>query len=85
MTRAKRLDNLKQMAQSIMAEVEILVDEEAVYLYRLARKAARHQCSEELIMELNLEAESLRTSLKAAPEQCLNGDIQFKHAFRSVR
>lgn len=87
MTRAKRLDAIQKEVKTLVNELGVLVDEEAIYLYRLARKAAKHQCTDELVNELCYEAEALRTSLKAAPEQCLNNDlrIQFKHAFRGTQ
>lgn len=78
MTRAKRLDMIQR-------EVKSLVEAEALYLYRLARKAEEHHCSSALVERLMREAEALRTSFMAAPEQCLNDVLrdQFEHAFRS--
>lgn len=87
MTRAKRLEGIRKEADEIRKEMESLVDEEAVYLYRLARKAEKHQCSASFIEELKQEAEALRTSFKAVPEQCLDDRLMdhFKHAFRGMR
>lgn len=59
-------------------------DKEAHRLWRIARRAWKHGCSQQLINAIREEANWLHTTAKAHPERLLEWDFEykFKYAFR---
>lgn len=59
-------------------------EKEAHRLYRLARNAEQHGCSDQLVSELRGEGILIYINAKSYPERLLMWDIEnkFKYAFR---
>ena len=77
MTRGKRLDNIRQ-------ELIDIADEEAKFLWRIARNAKKHGCSEKLIAEIREEAFWCHTTAEAYPDRLVfwKEKYDMKYAFK---
>lgn len=67
----------------IRRELEDLVEKEATNLWRLARTAKAHGCSEELVTEIREEGWKLH-HMRNNPERVLDWKFEYetKHAFK---
>lgn len=73
----KELDAIKNY-------LEEKAEKEAYRLWRIARRALKHKCSQQLVNEIREEANWLHTTAQAYPERLLewNFEYKFKYAFR---
>lgn len=73
----KELDAIKNY-------LEEKAEKEAYRLWRIARRALKHKCSQRLVNEIREEANWLHTTAQAYPERLLewNFEYKFKYAFR---
>lgn len=70
--------------EAIRDQLTEKADKEAHRLWRIARKARKHGCSQQLINAIRKEAYWLHTAAKAYPERLLDWEFEykFKYAFR---
>ena len=73
----KRLEQMK-------AELEVMAEREAIKLWRIARRAQKHGCSNELVQAIREEANWLYTTGQAYPDRLLDWkfEYEFKYAFK---
>ena len=74
---------MKQL-KKIKEQLEEMAEREAMRLWRLARKAQKHGCSENDIKKTRDEAAWLHTTGQAYPERMLEDEFtyNFKYAFK---
>lgn len=65
-------------------ELKIMAEQEATKLYRLARRAQKHECNQTTINQIRDEATWLNTTATAYPDRLIHFDFEyrFKYAFR---
>lgn len=70
--------------EAIRNQLEEKAEKEAHRLWRIARRALKRGCSQQLINAIREEANWLHTTAKAYPERLLewNFEYKFKYAFR---
>ena len=70
--------------KAIRKQLEEKTDREARRLWRIARRALKHGCSQELANAIREEANWLHTTAKAYPERLIEWEFEykFKYAFR---
>lgn len=73
----KRINEIRQ-------ELKEMAEQEATRLYRLARRAEKKGCKQELVTEIRDEAHWLHTTAQAYPERIVHWQFEylFKYAFR---
>lgn len=77
MTRGKRLDDITQ-------ELIDMASKEATFLWRIARNAKKHGCSEKLVAEIRKEAFWCHETAKAYPDRLIYWKRKYdmKYAFK---
>lgn len=77
MTRRKRLEEIRE-------ELIEMAEEEAQFLWRMARKAGEHGCSTDLVRKIREEANWCHNTATAYPDRLIYWKIEYdmKYAFR---
>lgn len=77
MTRGKRLEDIRD-------ELIHMAEEEAHFLWRMARKAFLHGCSEELVWDIRKEARWCHETATAYPDRLIywKTEYEMKYAFK---
>ena len=77
------MKHLTERLAEIYYELEEIAEKEAINLWRLARKAQAHGCSEKLVNEIREEGWVLH-HMRNNPERMLDWKFKYetKHAFR---
>lgn len=70
--------------QKISNQLKEKASREALRLWRIARRAKKHGCSQKLINEIREEANWLNTTAQAYPDRLLDWEFEYgtKYAFR---
>lgn len=72
---------LDKRLKSMRWELKNIAEKEAVKLWRLARKAEKHNVSNELIDKIREEASCIYIIRLAYPERLLERDFEYKFKF----
>lgn len=72
---------LDKRLESMRWELKNMAEKEAIKLWRLARKAERHNVSNELIYKIREEATCMYITMTTYPDRLLERDFEYKFKF----
>lgn len=74
----------RQKLESIRQELIDMANEEAMFLFRMARKAEKHGCSCETVQKIREEARWCHTTATAYPDRLVYFKLEYdmKYAFK---